>query len=323
VNWRQFPQLARAALLAVAGRSRPAATHRWASSPPAGDEAFRPAVRWPPPRWVQEVVPGPARDALSARRLERQHRLRGTGLDYEPTALDPAWRSRRTGQGGPAPRFARGPGVLVPAPAGERPAIPAFRPSRAPAGKGAVAANDPAPAVEPLALRRTERHARCGRCARAGGGVSALILAVSPPAVKDLFRMKRRCRPSAWRAYRPAAARGAAPPVADACSRWCPRVVSRGAFSSPRRRLPAHDGHCRTLRRDSLRRPNDQYLRWAAVEGPSAHGEPEGRPPFCRSAARHPLGPRPTAIVSQRWPGDATQRAVPVWRTTSASAGPG
>ena len=241
----------------------------------AVDEAFSRAVRLASlPDGSEEVVPAQARDALQRAALEAVSTGEGDRMDLSRrhllTLMEEAGGH---GQAALLLGFARRTGLLVPAPAGDdlRFLHQAFRAHLA--GEALVAADDPASAVDRLALRKNGDDTLAAAAALEPERMAALILDRLAACREDLFRMNRRSVAVCLEGLtdlRPFEER--LRPVADAVLEGAREWWSRDRFAPAIGYL--RTDYMRTRLRDSLA-DDDGYLRWAAVEGLRHMGEPE------------------------------------------------
>ena len=261
-----------------------------ASSPPPSTRRSAGRSGWPA-CWPasEDVVPDQARDALQRAALEAVSTGEGDRVDIGRRHLLALMREAgEPGLASAALGFARRTGLLVPAPAGDdlRFLHQAFRAHLA--GEGLVAAGDPAPAVDRLALRRNGDDTLAAAAALEPERMVTLILDRLAACRADLFRMNQRSAAACLEGLtdlRPLDDR--LRPVADAVLEGAREWWSRDRFA------PAI-GYLRTdYMRHRLRESlgaDDRYLRWAAVEGLRYLGEPEAVRAPRRSAARGALG---------------------------------
>jgi HEAT repeat protein len=274
----------------------------------AVDEAFSRAVRLASlPDGSEEVVPAQARDALQRAALEAVSTGEGDRMDLSRRHLltfmeEAGGRSLAALLLG----FARRTGLLVPAPAGDdlRFLHQAFRAHLA--GEALVAADDPAPAVDRLALRKNGDDTLAAAAALEPERMAALILDRLAACREDLFRMNSRSAAVCLEGLtdlRPLDER--LRPVADAVLEGAREVWSRDWFAPAIGYL--RTDYMRTRLRDSLA-DDDGDLRWAAVEGLRHMGEPE---------AVRPLVDR---LPDEPWPGVQTAIVVALGRLRDPAA---
>ena len=251
----------------------------------AVDEAFSRAVRLAGlPDASAEVVPDQARDALQRAALEAVSTGEGDRMDLSRRHL--LTLMEEAGAGNPAALllgFARKTGLLVPAPAGDdlRFLHQAFRAHLA--GEALVAAGDPTPAVDRLALRKNGDDTLAAAAALEPERMAALILDRLAACREDLFRMNTRSAAVCLEGLadlRPLDER--LRPVADAVLEGAREPWSRDRFAPAIGYL--RTDYMRTRLRESLA-DDDGDLRWAAVEG-----------------LRHMASPRPSACWSIGYP---------------------
>ena len=191
--------------------------------------------------------------------------------------------------------FARRTGLLVPAPAGDdlRFLHQAFRAHLA--GEALVAAGDPAPAVDRLALRKNGDDTLAAAAALEPERMVALILDRLAACREDLFRMNTRSAAVCLEGLtdlRPLDER--LRPVADAVLEGAREWWSRDRFAPAIGYL--RTDYMRTRLRESLA-DDDGDLRWAAVEGLRHMGEPEAVRPLVDRLPDEPWPAVQTAIV--------------------------